>query len=265
MMLIRDNYFPACELNTSFTAVRYALHIALTALLLLSALCSFGQDGEIEGIVLDVETRQRISRVFVYNPRNDAGGYNNTKGEFSILAKPGDILIAASEGYFPDTIQVADRRVLVFQLKRSSIRIPEVSIIIRRNPDEALKEKQEEFGTAYSKGNRGPLFTVGPSGAGLSIDALYKLISREGKNARRLQEIIERDYRESVIDYRFTRDLVRKTTGLEGDQLQDFMQQYRPSYFFILGSSEYDLVSYIQKSLLQYRRNPNARRLPPLK
>lgn len=245
----------------------YAIHTALMLLFVMSSLRSVAQnveDGHVQGVVFDVETKQRISRVFIYNTQNDAGGYNNTKGEFFIEARPGDILIAASEGYFPDTLTVGDRRTLVFHLRRSSIRIQEVSVIIRRSPEERLKDNQEAYGSAYTKGNRGPLFTTGPSGAGLSIDALYKLISREGKNARRLQEIIERDYRESVIDYRFTPALVRQTTGLDGDALKDFMIQYRPTYFFILGSSEYDLVSYIQKSLIQYQRNPNARRLPPL-
>src|SRR5690606_28178997 len=109
-----------------------------------------------------------------------------------------------------------------------------------------------EFGTAYTRGNRGPLFPAGPSGAGLSIDALYKLFSREGNNARRLQEIIDRDYRESVVDYRFTADLVRRSTGLDGDRLNDFMRQYRPSYSFILAASDYDLVNYINNSYLLY-------------
>jgi len=242
----------------------YIKHTTLWVLCLFCALHSNAQETTVEGIVLDIETKQRISRVFIYNTQNDEGGYNNTKGEFSITAKPGDILIAASEGYFPDTIQVTGRRTLIFQLRRSSIRIPEVSIILRRNPEEVRKEKQEEYSTAYTKG-RSPLLTVGPSGAGLSIDALYKLISREGKNARRLQEILERDYRESVIDYRFTPELVGRTTGLEGEQLRDFMLQYRPTYYFILSSSEYDLVFYIRKSFVQYQRNPHARQLPPLK
>ena len=228
----------------------------------------YGQNDEssnsAQGIVMDVQTKQRISRVFVYNPENDAGTYNNTRGEFTIDAKPGDVLIAAVEGYYPDTISVTAQHTLIFQLQRSAIRIQEVSIVVRRSPEELLQETQKEYSTAYSKGARGNLLSVGPSGAGLNIDALYRLISREGKNARRLQEIIERDYRESVIDYRFTPELVSQTTGLTGDTLKDFMDQYRPGYFFVLGSSDYNLIFYIRSSFAQYQRNPAAKRLPPL-
>lgn len=218
----------------------------------------------VQGIVMDGQTKQRISRVFIYNPENDAGGYNNTRGEFTIEAAPGDVLIAAVEGYYPDTLSVTPGKTLLIQLQRSAIRIQEVSIVVRRSPEEQLQQAQREYGIAYTRGSGGHLLSVGPTGAGLNIDALYKMISRDGKNARRLQEIIERDYRESVIDYRFTPELVSQTTGLKGDTLRDFMFQYRPNYFFVLGSSDYNLVFYIRTSFAQYQQNPSARRLPPL-
>lgn len=218
----------------------------------------------IQGLVFDINTKQRVSRVFIYNPRNDAGGYNNTKGEFEIQAQSGDILIAAANGYYADTLRVADDPVVVFQLERSTILIDEVSVIARRSPEERLAENQREYSTAYSRGNPGSILSIAPTGAGVSIDALYKLISREGRNARRLQEIIEEDYRESVIDYRFTPELVSRATGLSGEPLRDFMRQYRPSYFFVLSANDYNMVFYIRSSYAQYRQRPSLRRLPPL-
>jgi len=218
----------------------------------------------IEGIVFDTHTKQRISQVYIYNTGNDDGGYNNTRGEFTITASPGDILIAAAKGYYPDTLVVSDKKVVLFNMTRSTIWLDEVSVVARRSPEERLEENKREYGSAYSKGSAGSIFSTGPTGAGLSIDALYKLISREGKNSRRLQEIIERDYRESVIDYRFTPELVSSVTGLQGEDLADFMRQYRPSYYFILSTNDYNLAFYIRSSLARYRQNPAARRLPPL-
>lgn len=219
----------------------------------------------VHGIVFDKQTRQRVSRVFIYNSANDEGGYNNLKGEFEIIAKPGDVLIAAVSGYFPDTLVVSPgKTTYTISLERSAIVIDEVSIIARRSPEEQLRRNMKDYSTAYRKGDVGPIFSVGPTGAGVSIDAIWKLISKEGKNARRLQDIIERDYRESVIDYRFTPEIVRSTTGLTGEALADFMRQYRPSYFFVMGADEYNLVYYIQSSYAQYRKNSSLRRLPPL-
>ena len=240
------------------------LRIILLVSSLLTVLHVQGQ-GTVQGVVMDAQTKQRVCKVYIYNPSNDAGGYNNTRGEFTIEAEEGDVLIAAVEGYYPDTISVTKAATAIFQLHRSAIRIQEVPIVVRRSPEELLKRNQTEYGTAYSKGSPGPYLTTGPTGAGLSIDALYKLISREGRNARRLQEILERDYRESVIDYRFTPELVSRSTGLTGEELRDFMQQYRPSYFFVLGASEYNLIFYIRSSLAKYRQNPEAFKLPPLR
>src|SRR5690606_14956265 len=149
-------------------------------------------------------------------------------------------------------------------MTRSTIWLDEVSVIAQRSPEERLEQNRREYSTAYTRGDAGSIFSTGPTGAGLSIDAVYKLISREGKNSRRLQEIIERDYRESVIDYRFTPDLVSSVTGLEGETLIDFMRQYRPSYYFVLSANDYNLAFYIRSSLARYRQNPAARRLPPL-
>lgn len=239
------------------------VHLTILFLLALSVRPVAAQD-TVQGLVFDKNTKQRVSRVFVYNPANDEGGYNNTRGEFEIIAKPGDILIAAANGYYADTLRVADSKVVVFQLDRSTILIDEVSVVARRSPEERLRENQREYSTAYSKGTPGSILSVGPTGAGVSIDALYKLISREGRNARRLQEIIEEDYRESVIDYRFTPELVSRSTGLTGEALRDFMRQYRPSYFFVLSANDYNMVFYIRSSYAQYSQRPTLRRLPPL-
>lgn len=228
---------------------------------------AFGQDDrvQIEGIVFDLQTKQRVSRVYLYNVQSDNGGFNNTRGEFTIAVAPGDVIISAVEGYHPDTLIYQNQELLVFNLQRSAIRLQEVKILGQKDPDKELQRIREEFSTAYTKVGRTDIFSVNEKGAGLSIDALYGYISKEGRNARKLQEIIERDYRESVIDYRFTTELVGKTVGLSGEKLKDFMIQYRPNYYFVLSTNEYGMMQYIRSSYAQYLRNPDAFKLPRLK
>ena len=67
---------------------------------------------------------------------------------------------------------------------------------------------------------------IGPNGVGLGIDAIWSAFSKEGKNARKLMETMERDYQNAFIDQIFTKDLVSKTTGLKGDKLLIFMILY---------------------------------------
>ena len=228
------------------------------------------QEKQIQGIVFDSSSKQRINRVYIYNTRTEKGIYNNTKGEFAITAAPGDILVAALQGYLVDTIRVAGQNTLLIYLKRNSIQLKEV--IVRdssKSPAERLKDTKEEYGVIYRRGNAKDIFsaggTNGAGGAGLSIDALYNLISKSGRNARQLQKVIERDYRDALINHRYNRSLVSGVTKLSQERLTDFMQQYRPSFHFAMEASDYEMIQFIQSAFRRYQQNPAANRLPPLK
>lgn len=248
--------------------MKKAIYLIFT--LLIAAGSLFAQDRPVQGIVFDMDSKQRLTRVYIYNTRTGDGFYNNTKGEFKTAARTGDILVAALPGYGVDTISIKSESTLLFYLRRNSIQLQEV--VVRdslKTPAEQLKQSQEEYNTIYSKGAVKDVFTTGGSngggGAGLSINALYNLLSKEGKNARLLQKIIERDYRDAMIEYRFTRTLLSSVTGLSGAKLTDFKQQYKPGYYFILEANDYELIQYIKKSYLSYLENPGAHRLGPLK
>ena len=224
------------------------------------------QERPVEGIVFDADSKHRLSRVYIYNLRTHKGFYNNIRGEFKTTAASGDTLVAATEGYRVDTVTIRSQGVVLFHLRRNSIQLREVVITdTLLSPEERLRLSKREYKDAYRKADPQDLFQLNTGnrlgGAGLGIDALYSLLSREGKNARNLQKIIERDYRESIIDYRFTAGLVGRVTGLSGDTLRDFMQQYRPSYYFILEANDYELISFIKENLKQYKKDPSANRV----
>lgn len=230
----------------------------------------FAQEKTIQGIVFDKDSKQRLNRVYIYNTNTSKGFYNNSKGEFTATARPGDILLAALQGYKVDTISVGSQNTLLFYLKRTSIQLREVRIQDSlKNPKEQLKETQKEYKSAYSKGDVSDVFSTGGAnnagGAGVSINTLYNLLSKEGKNARELQKIIERDYRQALIAYRFNPGLVNDVTGLEGEKLTDFMQQYPPGYNFVIEANDYQLITFIKISYQRYLQDPSAARLPPLK
>jgi hypothetical protein len=227
------------------------------------------QDKPIQGIVFDTDSKQRLTRVYIFNTRSGEGFYNTTKGEFKTNVREGDVLVAALQGYGVDTVSVRSESTILFYLKRNIIQLQEVVVKDSLgSPEDRLKAKIEEYNSAYSKGAIGNLLAVGGSngggGAGLGIDALYSLLSRQGKNARQLQKIIERDYRDAIIEYRFTKTLINRVTGLNGAKLIDFKQQYKPGYYFILEANDYELIEYIKKSYTFYLQNPAAYRLQPL-
>lgn len=228
------------------------------------------QERTVEGIVFDAGTKYRITRVYIYNTRSHKGQYNNSRGEFSTQVRKGDVLIAATQGYLADTLTYTDQQALIFYLRRTSILLREVTITDTvGSPEKRYKKLQEEYKASSRVARPQDLVQFGggnrTGGTGLGIDALYSLLSREGRNARHLQEILERDYHQMIVDYKYTPSLVSGITGLKGDELRDFMEQYRPSYYFVLNSNDYNLIAYIRESYKRYQKNPALNRLPPLK
>ncbi len=214
------------------------------------------QEKTMEGIVFDKYTKVRLNRVNIYNPRIQQAVYNNTKAEFSINAKKGDILIAALAGYKTDTVLIANQTSIVIFLKRLAIPLQQVTVKDTVLSAKAKYEKtRKDFYTMYRLGNNSDVFLVGPTGAGLSIDAIWSSFSRQGINARKLQEIMERDYQNQVIDQHFNAQIVTQQTGLTGEKLLRFLITYRPSYYFALTASKYEFLNYIKIAHNRFKTN----------
>ncbi|GHE29591.1 protein kinase family protein [Sphingobacterium griseoflavum] len=239
-------------------------HILFTFLISFFSFYSYAQIKPVQGIVFDKDTNQRIGKVFIKNEKTKENTFNNLRGEFDLNVALGDMVVTTKEGFFTDTIRYTGQQVLMIYLKRSSIYIPEVNVVARRSPEEVLKQRQEDFSKAFKLADPGSIFSVGPTGAGLSIGSIYNMLSREGKNARRLTSLIRQEYEENVIDSKFTPDLVSNLTGLSGQKLNNFMRNYRPTYYFVSVASPYELSAYIRSKYEIFKLNPNLRFLPTL-
>nr|MBC7611476.1 hypothetical protein [Pseudopedobacter sp.] len=226
----------------------------------------FAQEQKIAGLVFDKDTKYRLNRVNILNTRTQEAVFNNTKGEFLIDVKIGDILISYLDGYKRDTLKITNQTALVIYLKRLAIPLPEVifkdSVLSARDKYEQTKK---EFNKAVRLGNNKDILNIGPNGVGLGIDAIWSAFSREGRNARKLMEMMERDYQNAVIDKIFNKELVTRVTGLRGDKLLLFMLNFRPSYAFAVKANEYELVNYIKLANMRFKINPNYEDITRLK
>lgn len=99
---------------------------------------------------------------------------------------------------------------------------------------------------------------------GFSIDAIYNAFSKSGRNAEKLRGLIDAEYRQSIVDYRFNKAFVQGITHLEEPKLTDFMHKYRPGYYLVTTAGDYEFISYIKANLKRYLRRPRAYELPPL-
>jgi hypothetical protein len=226
----------------------------------------FPQEKVVTGIIFDKESKEREASVNIDDITKGISVYDNLKGEFRIDAAEGDVLVFSRQQYLSDTIKVQNTAPLAIYLTRLTIRLKEVTVhdsLI--NPDKRLEATKNDFTKIYgSLGYRDFLSTPSYGGAGLSIDALWNALSRSGRNAARLQEIIQSDYQQNVIDFRFNRTYVAKITGLQNEKLTSFMFRYRPGYYTAKTASEYEFVSMIRNNLRRFLRHPRIYSLPSL-
>lgn len=226
---------------------------------------AMAQKTPVKGFVVDKDSKQRLAKVYIYNSHTDEGLYNNNKGEFATQASVGDTLFAALQGYGVDTIIFKGNNAIRFQLKPLAVQLREVAIVGSSvTPKERYDRTLREYKYATDRGSSKDLLNLGPSGVGLGIDAIYNLLSRKGKNARHLQAILERDYKEQIIDFKYNPAFVSRVLRINGYELEDYMQQYRPSYDFVLMASDYAFIVFLKNNYAAYKRNPNALRLKAL-
>lgn len=234
-------------------------------LLVLTFKC-FSQEKTVAGIVFDTESKERIATVNVHNITTGAAVYNNLKGEFEIAAKPGDQLVFSRLEYQPDTLKIRNNVPLAVYMARMAIQLKEVTVHDTAiSPDRVLATTKREYSKIYGSLAYSDLLTSPSSGgAGLSIDALWNAFSRSGRNAAHLRDIIEQDYEQNTIDYRFNRTYVGTITGLKDEKLTSFMFRYRPGYYTTKNASEYEFVAMIRSNLRRFLRNQRTYVLPPL-
>jgi hypothetical protein len=242
---------------------------AFTLFFLLFCFRAIAQETAVSGIIFDTDSKDRLSRVHILNLTSGAYTYNNINGVFNIAAQPGDRVVFSQAEHFADTIQIKSYVPLAVYLRRIAIQLKQVTIYDTvSDPLKRLANKKRDYSRIYGSIANSDLFSLNPGSGGvsvgLSIDALYNAWSKSGRNAARLRETIESDFRQDVVDYRFNKTLVGRITGLKGTALTDFMARYRPGYYFLANASEYEFITSIKGNLKRYLRNPAAHKVLPL-
>jgi hypothetical protein len=100
--------------------------------------------------------------------------------------------------------------------------------------------------------------SVGAMGAGIDVNELIRLFQfRKNKSMLKFQERLLQEERDKFIDKRFNQFMVRNLTGLDGNDLKEFMEKYRPTFEFTALSSDYDFRYFIKLAAEQYKRSKN--------
>ncbi|QEM07967.1 carboxypeptidase-like regulatory domain-containing protein [Mucilaginibacter rubeus] len=203
----------------------------------------------VKGTVVESGKNNKMSDVFVRDNQNRQMTLTDSKGNFSIRTETGHTLIFSSPGYVSDTLYVTDFTNKKIEMVAQTIALRQVNISAKRQTFDAHKEYPEVY-------TRAKVYPLSPT----------SWFSKEAKDARRLKKYFKHEEEERHVDEVFTMNYVQSIIPLRGQELENFMTIYRPSYEFVKNNNGPSMAVYINDSYKKYLALPaDKRTLPDLK
>jgi len=226
-----------------------------------SARPTSAQPSGVSGIVVDRESGLRLSEVNISNLRTKERAVTNTFGVFVIAAAVGDSLSFSKIGHGPVKTVVHTLDDILIEMQ-AGLTI-ETVVVSRMGREAEMRDMLDDY---RKKGvHNGGKNTLGTY-IGSPATALYNLFGRDAKNAKRFARLMERELEEAKVDRVFNKTTVGELTKLEGDELQSFMDLYRPSAGMVERWGQYDFMNYVKRSFASWEKNgrPRSLRLPKI-
>jgi hypothetical protein len=215
----------------------------ITFLFLLAGNCLYAQT-VVKGVVVEWGSGIKLENVFVRDISNKQVALTDKGGRFVINTETGHLLVFALPGYTADTLYVVDLSQKRIELKNQPIQLREVSVTATRTTS---FDPHKEYPEVYEKAK---VYPLSPS----------TWFSRDARMARRLKKYFQTEQEERVVDKVYTRAYVGSIVPLKGQELEDFMTLFRPSYKFITSNDSESLAVYINDSYKKYKALPPEKR-----
>ena len=197
----------------------------------------------VRGTVYESGSGIKLPDVFVKDVTSKQITLTDKSGKFEIKTETGHILIFSAPSYIADTLYVTDLNPKHIELKRQTISLREVNITASK----MAFDPHKEYPDVYTKSK---VYPLSPS----------SWFSRDARNARRLKRYFAREEQERKVDQVFNIAYVGSIVPLKGQELEDFMTLYRPSYSFITSNNRESLAVYINDSYKKFKALPPEKR-----
>jgi len=119
-------------------------------------------------------------------------------------------------------------------------------------------ENRLQYEKIFEHRNGGLRVTTAPGesgiGAGLELESLINMFRfRYNRSQSRFAERLIREEQDRYIAYRFNAAIVKKLTSLtDGQQLEQFLQLYKPDYLLLTQTLDIELYQYIQAAAKEF-------------
>jgi CarboxypepD_reg-like domain len=224
-------------------------------LLFLCLVADAAAQSSLQGKIFDGKNDSLLAGVTIMNITGKKFVLSDRNGQYTISAAENDLLVFSFSGYAPDTIPVEPYMFYTrfdITLKPQPLELKGVTVVATNYQTDSLN-RQAYYRHILSKREPGITGRNTPVGFGISLSP-FSHFSRESKARRALKKRIAREEKESYIDHRFSPELVKRITKLDGDSLRLFMYANRPGYEFCRKASPEEMLLYISDCLKEFRK-----------
>lgn len=213
--------------------------------LLVSAVGTAHAQGLLKGSVHERGSNAKLTNVFIRDINNNQLTLVDKNGDFQIKTATGHTLIINSPGYVSDTLYVIDMTPKKINMTVLTIALREVNI----NSNRATFNPHEEYPEVYQKSK---VYVLSPS----------SWFGKDAKDARRLKRYFAEEEEDQKVDAVFNMAYVGSLVPLKGQDLENFMTLYRPSYDFVKSNTRESMAVYVNDSYKKYMALPPEKRTP---
>jgi hypothetical protein len=232
--------------------------IFLLAILALFSLQGLGQSVTIHGTVYNMYKTRPLEAVTVLC-NCGRGTITDSNGNYMIRVDEGDSLrfsyLGRTTQMFPVTIMNPTTGFDI-ALHVNPTQLGEVRVAPKNYKLDSIQNRKD-YEKIFDFRKPGLSLSDGSTGGGVGVDLDELINVFRFKRTRRLlafQERLVEDEHDKFIDHRFSRYIVKKITGLDGDLQDSFMRRYRPSYEFTKATSDYEFYDYIKLAYYDFQR-----------
>jgi len=197
----------------------------------------------LKGTVEETGSNIKLTNVFIKDANNNQLTLTDKSGNFAIRSAPGHLIIFNSPGYVNDTLYVVDMTPKKVKLQILSIALREVKI----SGTHTSFDPKAEYPEVYEKSK---VYVLSPS----------SWFGKDSRDARRLRHYFATEQQEQEIDNVFNAAYVSSLVPLRGQELEDFMTLYRPSYAYVHNNNTQTMAVYIADSYKKFKALPPDKR-----
>ncbi len=239
--------------------------LTITFVILFACLLRTSAQVRVTGRVFDVSKYNPLEAVSVLSS-SGYGTATDSMGRYSIVVPETDSIWFSYLNKPTPKYAVRDiRNIHNFEISLhvSTTELKEVKIT---PPDYRLDSIRNrlDYSKAFNfrKPGIGSSINLGPSGGvGLDIDEFIRMFQfRRNKRMNAFRDRLLQEEEQRYIDHRFNRALIIRLTGLRGEELNTFIERYRPDIEFVASSTDYEFQDYIKKCHSHYQRYLNLQK-----